>query len=150
MTLHKILKYVALVIGVLGLIFLGRILAAGDDAIEASADVQGSVLEPMMWISYLVLAVVVALVVIFVIAGLFRGNIKNTIIGIVSFAVVVLVSYLVTTGTEVTTRDGDIITAGTVHWVGAGLVCFYILAALAILAMVFSGVKKTNKLRTYG
>ncbi|SFB81552.1 hypothetical protein INR75_05610 [Zunongwangia sp. SCSIO 43204] len=142
MTLHKILKYVALVIGVLGLIFLGRILAAGDDAIEASADVQGSVLEPMMWISYLVLAVVVALVVIFVIAGLFRGNIKNTIIGIVSFAVVVLVSYLVTTGTEVTTRDGDIITAGTVHWVGAGLVCFYILAALAILAMVFSGVKK--------
>ena len=142
MTLHKILKYVALVIGVLGLIFLGRILAAGDDAIEASADVQGSVLEPMMWISYLVLAVVVALVAIFVIAGLFRGNIKNTIIGIVSFAVVVLVSYLVTTGTEVTTRDGDIITAGTVHWVGAGLVCFYILAALAILAMVFSGVKK--------
>lgn len=142
MTLHKILKYVALVIGVLGLIFLGRILAAGDDAIEASADVQGSVLEPMMWISYLVLAVVIALVAIFVIAGLFRGNIKNTIIGIVSFAVVVLVSYLVTTGTEVTTRDGDIITAGTVHWVGAGLVCFYILAALAILAMVFSGVKK--------
>ena len=142
MTLHKILKYVALVIGVLGLIFLGRILAAGDDAIEASADVQGSVLEPMMWISYLVLAVVVALVVIFVIAGLFRGNIKNTIIGIVSFAVVVLVSYLVTTGTQVTTREGDIISAGTVHWVGAGLVCFYILAALAILAMVFSGVKK--------
>lgn len=142
MTLHKILKYVALVIGVLGLIFLGRILAAGDDAIEASADVQSSVLEPMMWISYLVLAVVIALVAIFVIAGLFRGNIKNTIIGIVSFAVVVLVSYLVTTGTEVTTRDGDIITAGTVHWVGAGLVCFYILAALAILAMVFSGVKK--------
>ena len=142
MTLHKILKYVALVIGVLGLIFLGRILAAGDDAIEASADVQGSVLEPMMWISYLVLAVVIALVAIFVIAGLFRGNIKNTIIGIVSFAVVVLVSYLVTTGTQVTTREGDIISAGTVHWVGAGLVCFYILAALAILAMVFSGVKK--------
>ncbi|ADF54845.1 MAG: hypothetical protein CMP12_17615 [Zunongwangia sp.] len=142
MTLHKILKYVALVIGVLGLIFLGRILAAGDDAIEASADVQSSVLEPMMWISYLVLAVVIALVAIFVIAGLFRGNIKNTIIGIVSFAVVVLVSYLVTTGTQVTTREGDIISAGTVHWVGAGLVCFYILAALAILAMVFSGVKK--------
>jgi len=141
MTLHKILKYVALVIGVLGLIFLGRILAAGDNAIEASADVQSSVLEPMMWISYLVLAVVIALVAIFVIAGLFRGNIKNTIIGIVSFAVVVLVSYLVTTGTQVTTREGDIISAATVHWVGAGLVCFYILAALAILAMVFSGVK---------
>ena len=47
-----------------------------------------------------------------------------------------------TTGTQVTTREGDIISAGTVHWVGAGLVCFYILAALAILAMVFSGVKK--------
>ncbi|MCL6218757.1 alkaline shock response membrane anchor protein AmaP [Zunongwangia pacifica] len=142
MTLHKILKYVALVIGVLGLIFLGRVLAAGDDAIEASADVQNSVLEPMMWISYLVLAVVIALVAIFVIAGLFRGNIKNTIIGIVSFAVVVLVSYLLTSGTQITTNDGDILSASAVHWVGAGLVCFYILAALAILAMVFSGVKK--------
>ena len=142
MTLHKILKYVALVIGVLGLIFLGRILAAGDDAIEASADVQNSVLEPMMWISYLVLAVVIALVVIFVIAGLFRGNIKNTLIGLVSFIVVVLIAYLATSGSQYTTPSGEFISATTDHWVGAGLVCFYILAALAILAMVFSGVKK--------
>ncbi|MDN3595681.1 hypothetical protein [Zunongwangia endophytica] len=142
MTLHKILKYVALVIGVLGLIFLGRVIAAGDEAIEASVDVQNSVLEPMMWISYLVLGVVIALVVIFVIAGLFRGNIKNTIIGIVAFAVVILIAYFSTSGYEHTTSTGEYVSASTDHWAGAGLVAFYILAALAILSMVFSGVKK--------
>lgn len=41
MTLHKVLKYLALVIGVIGLILLGRIIATGDDAIKASADLQG-------------------------------------------------------------------------------------------------------------
>lgn len=142
MTLHKILKYIALVIGVLGLILLGRIIATGDDAIKASAEVQNSVLNPIMWIAYLVLAVVIALVVIFVIAGLFRGNIKNTIIGLVSFGVVILISYLVSSGSEVTLKDGGTLSASADHWVGAGLWSFYILAGLAILAMVFSSVRK--------
>jgi TRAP-type C4-dicarboxylate transport system permease small subunit len=62
MTIHKILKYLALVIGVIGLILLGRIIMAGDDAIEASASEQASYLEPMMWLAYLVMAVIIVLV----------------------------------------------------------------------------------------
>ncbi|WP_417884805.1 hypothetical protein [Zunongwangia sp.] len=142
MTLHKILKYIALVIGVLGLIFLGRIIATGDDAIKASAEVQNSVLDPIMWISYLVLALVVVLVAIFVIAGLFRGNVKNTIIGIVSFGVVILLSYLLSSGSEIVLKDGTTLSASADHWVGAGLWSFYILAGLALLAMAFSSVRK--------
>lgn len=34
MTIHKVLKYLALVIGVIGLILLGRVIATGDDAIR--------------------------------------------------------------------------------------------------------------------
>ena len=64
MTLHKVLKYLALVIGVIGLILLGRIIATGDDAIKASADLQGSHLDPYMWIAYLVLAAVVVLALV--------------------------------------------------------------------------------------
>ncbi|MFD1094325.1 hypothetical protein [Salegentibacter chungangensis] len=145
MTLHKILKYLAIVIGVAGLILLGRIIYAGDDAIEASGDMQASLLEPFMWVAYLVLFVVIFLVAIFVIKGLFRGNIKNTIIAIGSFAAIVLIAYLLTEGTAKTLKDGGTLSASGDHWVGAGLVTFYILAGIAIASMVFSGIKKLTK-----
>ena len=145
MTLHKILKYLALVIGVVGLILLGRILYAGDDAIEASGGAQNSYLEPMMWLSYIVLAVVIFLVAIFVIKGLFSGNVKSTLIGAGSFIAVILIAYIVTDGSEVQLKDGSVLSASGSHWISAGLVTFYILAALAIAAMVFSGIKKLIK-----
>ncbi|MDT0644148.1 hypothetical protein RM553_15030 [Zunongwangia sp. F363] len=145
MTLHKILKYLAIVIGVIGLILLGRIIAAGDDAIDASADLQTSLLVPFMWVAYIVLAVVIVLVAIFVIAGLFRGNIKNTLISIGAFAAIIIVAYLVTDGSEVILKDGGTLSANGSHWVGAGLVTFYILAAIAVGAMIVSGVRKLIK-----
>lgn len=80
MTLHKILKYVSIVIGVIGLILLGRILAEDGDAIEASADLQSSLLNPFMYVAYLVLLIVIALVAIFVMKGLFKGNIKTRLL----------------------------------------------------------------------
>ena len=145
MTLHKVLKYLALVIGVIGLILLGRIIATGDDAIKASADLQGSHLDPFMWIAYIVLAAVVVLVAIFVIVGLFRGSIKNTIIAVGSFAVIIIVAYVLSDGEATQLKDGTILSASADHWVGAGLITFYILAAVAIAAMVFSGIKKLAK-----
>jgi len=145
MTLHKVLKYLALVIGVIGLILLGRIIATGDDAIKASADLQGSHLDPFMWIAYLVLAVIVILVAIFVIVGLFRGNIKNTIIAVGSFAVIIIVAYVLSDGEATQLKDGTMLSASGDHWVGAGLITFYILAGIAIAAMVFSGIKKLAK-----
>ncbi|WP_424493035.1 hypothetical protein [Salinimicrobium sp. GXAS 041] len=145
MTIHKILKYLAIVIGVIGLILLGRLIMTGDDAIESSADVQASVVNPLMFVAYFVFAVIVVLVVFFVIKGLFRGNIKNTLISVGAFALIVVVAYLLSSGVEVITNDGEVITANEVHWIGAGLWTFYILAAIAIGAMVISGVKKLIK-----
>lgn len=145
MTIHKILKYFALVIGVIGLILLGRIIMAGDDVIEASASEQQSLITPFIWLAYLVLAVVLVLVAFYVIKGLFRGNIKNTLISVGAFVVIVGIAYLITDGTEIVLKDGDILSASASHWVSAGLVTFYILAAIAITAMVLSGVRKLIK-----
>lgn len=145
MTIHKILKYLALVIGVIGLILLGRIIMTGDDAIEASASTQASVVTPMLWLSYLVLGVVIILVGFFVIKGLFRGNIKNTLIAVGAFLLIVVVAYLVTDGTQMDLKDGGTLSASASHWVGAGLVTFYILAAIAVGAMVLSGIRKLIK-----
>ncbi|GHA23746.1 hypothetical protein GCM10007103_01050 [Salinimicrobium marinum] len=145
MTIHKILKYLALVIGVIGLILLGRIIMTGDDAIESSASVQASVVDPFMIVAYIVFAIVLVLVLFYVIKGLFTGNIKRTLISVGAFILVVAIAYFVTSGTEVVTRDGEVFSANQIHWVGAGLVTFYILAAIAIGAMVLSGVKKLIK-----
>ena len=145
MTLHKILKYLALVIGVIGLILLGRIIMAGDEAIDASADLQNSLLDPFMWVAYIVMALILVLVIVFVIAGLFRGNIKNTLISVGAFAVIVVIAYLLTDGNEIVMKDGETLSASGSHWVGAGLVTFYILAAIAVGAMILSGVRKLIK-----
>lgn len=145
MTLHKILKYLALVIGVVGLILWGRVLMAGDDAIENSADLQASVVTPFLVVAYIIFALIVLLVLVFVIKGLFTGNIKKTLLSVGAFLLIVVISYLVTSGTEMTMNDGEVFSATTTHWVGAGLVTFYILAATAILLMVVSGVKKLIK-----
>lgn len=145
MTLHKILKYLALAIGVVGLVLLGLIIYTGDDAIKASADLQASRLDPMMIVAYVILAIATLLVAIFVITGLFRGNIKNTLIGIGGFILVVIVAYVLSDGVEKQMSDGEMLSASGDHWVGAGLITFYILAGIAILAMVLSGIRKLAK-----
>lgn len=145
MTLHKILKYLAIVIGVVGLILWGRVLMAGDDAIESSADLQASVVTPFLVVAYIIFAIIVLLVLVFVIKGLFSGDIKKTLISVGAFLLIVVISYLVTSGSEMTMTDGEVYSANTTHWVGAGLVTFYILAVTAIMLMVISGVKKLIK-----
>lgn len=145
MTIHKILKYLAIVIGVIGLILLARIIMAGDETIAASASAQQSYLIPIMWLSYLVLAVTLILIFFFVIKGLFRGNIKRTLISVGAFVLIVVIAYLVTDGSQVDLRDGDTLSASASHWVSAGLVIFYILAFIAVGIMVLSGIRKLVK-----
>ncbi len=145
MTLHKILKYLALVIGVIGLILLGRIIATGNDALETDAGLQSSHIDPYMWVAYIVLFVVILLVAVFVLKGLFTGNIKNTLISLGAFALVVVVAYLLTDGVETELKDGGTLSASGAHWVSTGLVTFYILAAIAVGAMILSGVRKLIK-----
>src|SRR5690606_15422677 len=107
MTIHKILKYLALVIGVIGLILLGRIIMTGDDAITNSASTQASVVDPMIWLSYIVLAVIIVAVLIFVVKGLFKGNIKNTLISVGAFLLIIVIAYVVTGGDEIVLKDGN-------------------------------------------
>lgn len=142
MGLHKILKYVALALGVIGLILLGRVIATGDEAIEASADVQASVVDPFMYVAYIVLAIVLVIVLYYVIKGIFAGDIKKTLISIGAFLLVVAISYGLSEGVETPMKDGEVLSESGSRWVGTGLRTFYILAFIAIGSMLFSGIKK--------
>lgn len=142
MGLHKILKIVAIILSVLGAAF-ALVIISGDE------DTAKSMSGNMLAVSYVVLALVLALVVIFVIKGLFTGSIKRTLMSVGAFLAIILISYILSSGTDLDltefNRKGLGITEAISKNVGTGLIAFYILAFLAIVSMVFSGFKKISK-----
>ena len=150
MKLHKILKIVAGLLGLAGIIFLVMIIAKGDEAISAAAlDGDTGIMDPMLYIAYIVFGITLAAVVIFVLLNLFTdtGSLKGTLIGVGAFLGVLVISYLLTSGSDAGDYmyNGAPATEGESHMVGAGLVAFYILIVGAALAMMLSGVKKITK-----
>ncbi|NNM24271.1 MAG: hypothetical protein HKO54_12045 [Flavobacteriaceae bacterium] len=131
MGLHKLLRIVAIVLGILGAVFMALIWTGSESGINGLA-----------YTAYITLGIVLVLVLIFVLKGIFEGNIKKTLISIGAFLVVVAVSYGLATGTEQLLQDGTTLSEGGSRWVGAGLYTFYILAIVAIGSMVLSGFKK--------
>jgi len=144
MGLHKILKIVALILGVAGLIFWAMLVSKGDDAVKAT----GEGVDPLLYIGYITLAIVLLFVIVFVLKGIFAGDLKKTLLSVGAFLVVVIVAYVMASDSieGLPLIDGKEISASGSKWVSTGLNTFYILAIAAIGAMVFSGVKKlTNK-----
>jgi hypothetical protein len=145
MGLYKILRIIALILALIGAAF--ALMVAGSDKETLMQD--GSMVDNMMRIAYLVFAIVLILVLFYVIKGLFAGNIKKTLLTLGIFFAIVVVSYLMSSGTDLDLQPfidkGQDITEATSRKVGAGLYTFYTLAVLAILSMLSSGlIKKTS------
>ncbi|QAA82510.1 hypothetical protein EI546_12625 [Aequorivita sp. H23M31] len=140
MALHKILKIVAMLLSVAGIIFLAMIIAKGDEEVAAT----GYGLNGFLYVAYITFAITVLFVLYFVIKGIFSGNIKNTLISVGAFLLIVLISYLLADGTPMQTRDISLSASGS-KWVDTGLYVFYIMAVLAIASMIFSGFKKITR-----
>ncbi|MCF1190023.1 hypothetical protein LRR18_00385 [Mangrovimonas sp. AS39] len=144
--LHKILKILAAILGVLGLIFLVRIIAEGDDAIKSAAAMgDTSIVDPFAYVAYFIMVIAIVFVVVFMLKNLFTNTatLKNTLIGVGIFAAVLIIAYMVSGGDPKTyLYGGEAVSEGESHMVGAGLIAFYILIVTAAVAMLFSGVKK--------
>lgn len=138
MGLYKIFRIVALVLAVIGIV-LGLMVAGGSEGM----------IDNMMYVAYVVLAIVIVLVLFYVIKGVFAGNIKKTLLSLGIFLGIVIVSYLMSSGTDLNLQPfidkGQQITEATSKKVGAGLYTFYALAILAIASMLFSGLKKIGR-----
>ena len=146
MDLQKILKIVAIVIGVISIFFLGSILSAGDEAIKAGES-SGAV-NVFMYVSYSILAVAVLIVLAFTVLNLVSNTsgLKNTLIGIGAFVVLSLICYFgFANGVESTLKNGDILSANGSKLIGAALYLFYFLALIAGGIMLGFGIKKMVK-----
>lgn len=138
MGLHKILKIVALILSVAGVISLAMIVSNGDDAVKAT----GEGLDGFLYIAYIMFALVLLFVIVFVLKGLLAGDIKKTLITIGAFLVVVIISYVMADGVETMMKDGKMLSASGSKLISTGINAFVILGLLAIGSMAFGGVKK--------
>ncbi len=149
MNLHKIIKIVAALLGLAGIIFLIMIIATGDDAIKAAAlEGDTSAVDPIALTAYVILGLVLVFVVFFVLQNLITHphTLKTTLIGAGAFFAVLLIAYMVSGGdTHAYYYNNIQATDGESHMVGAGLIAFYILIVVAALAMLLSGAKKMIK-----
>lgn len=148
MDIQKITKYVVLALGVIGLVLQIIILRKGDDAIEmAGLSGDFSSVSPMISLALVILIVTVLITLVSSFASLASNaaKLKKAGISLAAFAAVVLLSFLLSEGVETPMKDGEVLSAAGSRWVGAGLRTFYMLSAVAIGAMLYSGVKRFFK-----
>ncbi len=145
MKLQNIIKIVSAIFGVLAVVFLFRIIGLGDEEIKMAASMgdYGSV-TPLVNLAIAILLITVAVTLVFSLAGLASDpkKLKKALISAGLFLAVIGISYGLSTGVEIPLKDGEVLSASGSRWVGAGLRAFYILAVVAIGAMVLSGAKR--------
>ncbi|MBT8252444.1 MAG: hypothetical protein HKN00_00945 [Flavobacteriaceae bacterium] len=149
MDLHKIIRTVAGLLGLAGIIFLVMIISKGDEAIKAAAaGGDTSSVDPMAMTAYVTLGIILFVVLFFVLQNLVThtATLKKTLVNIGAFLVLFLIAYFVfANGVETPMRDGEMLSEGGSKLVGAGLYLFYFLIVIAAVLMVFSGAGKIIK-----
>ena len=145
MGLLKIIKIVALLLSVVGVILYMMIFIKGDQAIKDALfnGEEVAVLDWALYVAYIIFALVLAFVLFSGLKGFFSGDVKKTILPVVVLLVIIAISYVLADGTEMPMKEGILSETGS-KWVGTGLYSFYILAILAIAAMIISGFKKVK------
>lgn len=137
MDLYKLIKYLAFGLGIIGAVFAVMIMTGSENVIDY-----------IFYVTYIVLAIILVMVLFYVIKGLFAGNIKKTLMSLGLFFGIIIISYFLSSGTDLNLQPfndkGLDITESISKNVGAGLYAFYFLFAAAIVAMLFSSVKKMS------
>ena len=129
---YNILKYTALGLSLLGILFVLLILS---DYLFG--------IDMILYNAYVVLFIIVSSVLYFGIKNMIgnKSNLKNTLKGIGSFLALFVVCFLIASGEETLMREGKILSATSSKFIGAALFMFYSLILIASGAMLFFGFK---------
>ena len=147
--MNKIVKIVLVVLGVLSAVLWYQL--PGRD-VPASVAVGSAAMNFMFIITYLLLGIAVAVSLIFTIKSLFANpkSLKKTLMVIGGFVLVVIFSYVLASGTDVSIEEmanrGIATSETTIRRIGTGLNMFFLLVLIAVVAMALGAFKKmTNK-----
>jgi hypothetical protein len=143
MNIQKIVKIVALVIGLIAVFFLVNIMTLGDEAIKADAANQG-VLSGFATLAYVVLAIAAITAIVSSLVNLISQpeKLKKALMSLGVFLLVLVVAWFASSGQERVLTDGSTLTSAQSQMIEAGIKAFYILILLAAGLMLFFGVKK--------
>lgn len=129
---YNILKYTALGLSLLGILFVLLILS---DYLFG--------IDMILFNAYLILFIIVASVLYFGIKNMIanKSSLMNTLKGVGSFLALFIVCFLIASGEETLMREGKILSATSSKFIGAALFMFYSLIIIASGAMLFFGFK---------
>lgn len=145
MNLQKIVKIAAGILGLLGILFLFRIIGTGDEEIKMAASMGNyGTVSPLISIAQLILYISIAATVIFSLLNLFGDTekLKKAMMSIGFLIVVVGIAFALSSGVETPLKDGEVLSASGARWVETGIRVFYFLVIIAIAAMGYTGVKR--------
>ena len=74
-----------------------------------------------------------------------KKKLKNSLLSIGAFLLVVAIAYVFSSGEETPMQDGEVLSAAGARMVETGIRTFYFLTLIAIGSMLFSSVKKLIK-----
>ena len=148
MNIQTIVKIISAVFGLLGAIFLFRIIGAGDEEIKLAASMGDfGTVSPLVSLAIAILSITVIVTILFSLLSLASSpeKLKKSLVFIGCFLLITGIAYAISSGVETPMKDGEMLSASGSRWVETGLRMFYILATLAVLSMGFSGAKKILK-----
>jgi len=148
MNFQNIIKIVSGLLGILGVIFLLRIMSLGDDQIKMDASMGDfSSVSPLISLALFILSIAVIVTLVFSIITLASDpkKLKKAMIASGMFLLVIAIAYGVSEGVETPMKDDKVLSASGSRLVGTGIVSFYMLTVIAFGSMMFSAIKKIIK-----
>ena len=148
MNFQNIIKIVSGLLGVLGVIFLLRIMSLGDDQIKMDASMGDfSTVTPLISLALIILSIAVLVTVVFSMMNLASDSkkLKKALIASGLFVLVIAVGYGLSDGVETPMKDGEVLSATGSRLVETGIVTFYMLTFIAFGSMFFAAIKKIIK-----
>jgi hypothetical protein len=138
--MQKIVKIALIAIGLIGAILWFMLPERDMPADEAA---QSGAMNAMFIITYILLGVAVVVSVLFTLKNLFSNpqGLKKTLFVVGGFILVVIISYVLSSGTDVAPEFMAMSDEGTVKNIGMGLNVFFILTIIAVASLIIPAVK---------
>ena len=138
--MYKISKYVALALGVIGVILWGVLSSTNAE------DPNNGAMQALFVLTYILLAIAFVAVVISAAQNILSSPkaLKKTLIYTGGFVVILLVAYIFSSGAVEANASEEVKKASESvrKWTSTGLIALYILVAAAVVALIASNVKK--------
>lgn len=139
--MHKILKIVLIVVGLIGAALWFMLPDRDMPAAEAA---QSGAMGAMFIITYLLLGAAIVFSLVFTVKNLLSNpqGVKKALFVLGGLILIVIISYVTATGTGVDDKAMAMSDESTIKKIGMGINMFYILTTIAVGALVVPAVKK--------